>query len=39
MFSERGDLSSIANEPEAQKIMFTVWFEANKDYPEAPRTT
>jgi len=39
VFSDREDLFSIANDVEVQKIMLTMWFEENKEYPEARRTT
>jgi len=35
MFNDREDLFSIANEPEVQKMMLTMWLKANKEYPEA----
>jgi len=35
VFNDREDLFNIANELEAQKTMLTMWFEANKEYPEA----
>jgi len=39
VFSDKEDLFRIANEPEAQKIMVTMWFEANKKYPQARQST
>jgi len=35
MFSDGEDLFRIANGPEVQKTMLTMWFEANKKYPQA----
>jgi len=35
MFNDREDVFSIANEPDVQKTMFTMWFEACKEYLDA----
>jgi len=35
VFSDRKDLFSITNEPEAQKTMLTMWLKANRKYPQA----
>jgi len=39
MFDDREDLFNIVNEPDAQETMLTMWFEANKAYPEARQST
>jgi len=39
LFSDKDDLFSIANEPEVQKTILTMWFEANEKYLQARQTT
>ena len=39
IFSDRDDLFDVANEPDAQKTMLTMWFEANKEFPAARQIT
>ena len=39
MFDDREDLFNIVDESNAQETMLTMWFEVNKAYPEARRST
>jgi len=39
VFDDREDLFNIVDEPNAQETMLTMWFEANKAYPEARQST